>query len=264
MKSLLKIFPLLALLCAPALAQQQQPSDQKARLVDSFGNIQLSDLKARLDNFAIELQNAPDSKGYIVTYPAANKFPGASFRRAYSSLEYMTMTRGLDAARISVVNGGFRDEATYELWVVHIGAELPVKPFDISLMMAGQKTPLLFDSFPVIERGDPEDSAYVDSEGFYPDAVGLYDSFVDVLQHDPGLRGCIIAYAMPRRRGTDREIASRVKLAIAKTHAVDLSRIIGVGGGKRKQKRVELWLVPPGAELPKPTPTVRAVRRKRR
>ena len=149
MKSLLTIFPLLALLCA-ALAQQQQPSDQKARLIDSFGNIPLSDLKARLDNFAIELQNAPAAKGFIVAYPAGNQFPGWTLRRANASLEYLVTTRGIDAARAAVIDGGFRNESTFELWMVAPGADLPVKPFDVSFMMSGQKTPLPFDRFSIV------------------------------------------------------------------------------------------------------------------
>ena len=255
---------LLSVLLLSLLHAASSPRQQAARLLDSFGNIPLSDLKARLDGFAIELQNAPAFRGYIVTYPASNKFPGATLRRASASLNYLVSSRGLDAARISVVNGGFRNEVTYELWLVAPGADLPVKPFDLALTMAGTKTPLLFDSFPIIERGDPEESQYEDSDEFYPDAKGLYDIFADMLRRDPSLRGCIIAYAKPRRRGTDRQIAARAKLALAKSNAVDLSRVVAVGGGLRREKTVELWLVPPGAELPKPTPTVRPSRRKRR
>ena len=259
MKKLLLSILLLSLFNAAA-----PPRQRAARLIDSFGNIQRSDLMARLDIFTIELQNNPDSKGYIVVYPLTIKFPGATLRRALSSLGYMVHTRGLDASHVSVVEGGPRDEVTYELWLVPTGADLPVKPFDLALLMAGTKTPVLFDSFPIIERGDPEERLYEDSDEFNPDAKGLYDIFADMLRRDPSLRGCIIAYAKPRRRGTDRQIAARAKLALAKSSAVDLSRVVAVGGGLRREKTVELWLVPPGAELPKPTPTVRPSRRGRR
>jgi hypothetical protein len=259
MKKLLLSILLLSLFHAAA-----PPRQRAARLFDSFGNIPRSDLMARLDGFAIELQNNPDSKGYIVVYPVTNKFPGATLRRASSSLGYMVHTRGLDASRISVVDGGLRNEVTYELWLVPPGADLPVKPFDPTLMMVGTKTPVLFDSFPIIERGDPEEKLYEDSDEFYPDARGLYDIFADLLRRDPSLRGCIIAYARPRRRGTDRQIAARAKLALARSNAVDLSRVVAVGGGLRKEKMVDLWLVPPGAELPKPTPTIRTRHRRRR
>ena len=34
--------------------------------LDSYGNICWEDEKARLDNFAIELQNSPDKRGLII------------------------------------------------------------------------------------------------------------------------------------------------------------------------------------------------------
>ena len=40
----------------------------KARKFDEYGNIRFNDEKARLDNFAIQLQNEPTSQGYIIGY----------------------------------------------------------------------------------------------------------------------------------------------------------------------------------------------------
>lgn len=265
MKKLILPVLLLTLFCAATVAQQQQTNEQTARIIDSFGEIQISDLKARLDNFAIELQNTPPSKGFIVVYAAKNKFPGWPLRRANLSLDYLVSTRGLDAARLSVFNGGLRDETTFELWAVNAGAELPVKPFDISLLMVGEKTPLLFDRFPIVERGEPNEFESDGSAMFRLDSVGLYEPFIEMLRHDPTLRGSVITYAAPRsKRGADRKLAARVKTAITKAFAIDVSRISSLGGGKREVKMLELWLVPPGAELPKPTPTVHPKRRKRR
>ncbi len=264
MKRLILPTLLMTLFCSAAVSQQQQSNEQPARIIDSFGEIQISDLKARLDYFATELQNTPTSKGYIVTYAAKHKFPGWPIRRANFSLDYLISARGMDAARLSVINGGLRDETTFELWFVNAGAELPVKPFDVSLLMTGEKTPLPFDRFIVIERNEHIKAEY-DDYAPYPDAEGLYDYFADVLRRDPGLRGCIIAYTSRRgSRIADRRIAARAKMAIAKAHAIDVSRLVAFGGGRREYKMVELWLVPPGAELPKPTPTVRPKRRKRR
>src|SRR2546423_15338672 len=101
MRKPLIIFFVLAMLCPPTLSRQQQPSARGPLLIDSFGEIQISDLMARLDNFAIELQNAPTSKGFIVAYAAKNKFVGWPIRRANLSLNYLVETRGIDAARLS-------------------------------------------------------------------------------------------------------------------------------------------------------------------
>jgi len=91
---------LLLLSAAPARARQQT-APPAARLIDSFGEIQLSDLKARLDNFVVELRNDPSARGVVVAYGAKNKFPGWPLRRARISLTYMVSTRGLDASRVS-------------------------------------------------------------------------------------------------------------------------------------------------------------------
>ena len=262
MKRIFATFLLLALSASAAHARQQ-PETPGARLVDSFGEIQWSDWMARLDNFSIELRNNPAATGLIVSYVTADKFPGWPLRRVRHSLDYMVETRGLDASRLTVVNGGPRDETAFELWLVPPGAETPVKPFDASLLMSGSKSALLFDRFAVVERGDDPTSAYGLEP--YPDSQGVYEYFAEVLRRDPGLRGYIVGYTSRRgRRAADRRIASQAKLAIAKSFAIDLSRVVAVGGGRREYKMIDLWLVPPGAALPKPTPDAPRARRKRR
>jgi hypothetical protein len=39
--------------------------------------------------------------------------------------DYLTTQRGIDASRLTVVNGGFREEDSVELWVVPSGAPAP-------------------------------------------------------------------------------------------------------------------------------------------
>ena len=128
--------------------------------------------------------------------------------------------------------------------------------------MSGEKTAQPFDRFTVMEPGDPWES---DEGDPYPDAAPLYAYLAEVLRADPSLRACVIGYA--GRRGSAaaaRRIASRAKLAIAKAYAVDVSRVVALGGGRREYKTIEIWLVPPGAALPRPTPGARPTRRRRR
>jgi hypothetical protein len=252
----------LALCPVAALARQgQQPT--AARLIDSFGDqLLLTDIHARLDNFAVELQNAPGMNGFIVIYGARHKFPGMLGRRAQTYLDYLVNTRGFGAARVSLVNGGLRDETTTEFWLAPHGAELPFKPFDLSTLMSGEKRPLPFDRIGVAKRVGPRDEV---EEEVYPDALGLYNYLAEVLRADPGLSACVIGYTS--RRGAlaaGQRIAASAKMAIVKTQAVDVRRVVALGGGRREYKMVELWLVPPGAPMPVPTPTVRASRRKHR
>ncbi|HJQ34787.1 MAG TPA: hypothetical protein VJ866_21740 [Pyrinomonadaceae bacterium] len=256
-----KLLTVLLLLAAATSNARQQGAKPSARLVDSFGEIQLSYMVARLDSFANELQNDPAARGLVVAYSERNKFPGWPMRRALWSAKYLADSRGLDRARLAVIDGGRGEETKSELWVVPAGAESPVKPYDAALTMAGEKAPLPFDRIGVVERGDPDYSIYGQP---HPDDEYLYAYFSEVLRRDPALRGCVIGYTSKRGpRAAGRRIASRAKLTMAKAHGTDVSRVYAFGGGRREYKTIELWLVPPGAELPKPTPDLRTPRRKR-
>jgi hypothetical protein len=235
------------------LSTQQQPQTG-ARPLDEFSDIQISDWLARADNFAIELQNRPTTKGYIVAYGVPNKFPGWPFRRANQVERYLLITRGVDAARVETVYGGYRDEVLYQLWVVEPGAQLPVPPFDFAAALAREKTPFLFDRFewfPLSGTGSDIEDGY----NGYLNEKGRYEAFVLALRSDPSLRGCVIFYPSRRdRRGADRRLAARVKRDIVTTNAVGAGRIVALAGGHRRPARtVELWVVPPGSPLPKPT-----------
>jgi hypothetical protein len=92
---------------------------------DVYGNIPRNDVKARLDNFANELQNQPGSQGYIIAYGGRRGPVGEAQRRADFAKDYLVNTRGIDAGRLVTVDGGFMEEATTELWIVPAGATPP-------------------------------------------------------------------------------------------------------------------------------------------
>lgn len=252
---------LLTLLCAVASAQAGAPSPA-ARLIDEYGHINTSDMLARLDNFAIELQNAPGHTGYVVAYPQLNKFPAWPLRRAYWSKGYLEMDRRLEPERVVVLNGGFGDEIKYQLWIVPPGAPPPVPPFDLAAALFRERTPLLYDrriNWTPVPHGAEGNYDYFERES------DTHEPFVAALRADPAARGLIIAYARRRdRRGADRRLAAREKLSILKLHAIGADRIVAKGGGLRSERTLDYWIVPPGAALPLPTPTVRPARRARR
>jgi hypothetical protein len=97
----------------------------EARKIDEYGNIKFNDEKARLDNYAIELQNDPTAQGYLVCYGGRTGRTGEAQRRCDRAKNYLVSTRGIDASRIVTVDGGFREELTVELWVVPSGATPP-------------------------------------------------------------------------------------------------------------------------------------------
>jgi len=99
-----------------------KPAPQPARKFDEYGNIRFNDEKARLDNYAIQLQNEPGSTGTIIVYGSC---AGEAQQRGDRAKDYLVNTRGIEAGRITVVDGGCRADLTVQLWVVPQGATAP-------------------------------------------------------------------------------------------------------------------------------------------
>jgi hypothetical protein len=97
----------------------------RARKFDEYGNIAFNDEKARLDNFAIELQGNPDAMGYIIAYGGRRARVNEAQARANRAKDYLVNTRQIDSGRIVTVDGGHREDLTVELWIVPRGADAP-------------------------------------------------------------------------------------------------------------------------------------------
>jgi len=96
--------------------------NQEPLKFDEYGDIKSNDLKARLDNFAIQLQNTPDASGYIFSY---GKCIGQATTRAAQARDYLVNGRGIDSGRLHTIDGGCRSEIKVALWVVPSGATPP-------------------------------------------------------------------------------------------------------------------------------------------
>lgn len=99
------------------------------RRFDEFESQAFDDDKARLDSFVIELQNNPDTQGYIIMYQGTDKTSMRSRRVEVlnkRTLDYLVNTRGIDPRRIWIVEGGKRAKTMYDLWIIPPGAQPPV------------------------------------------------------------------------------------------------------------------------------------------
>jgi hypothetical protein len=100
------------------------------RPFDEFGDIKCEDEMARLDNFAIQLQNEPSSKALIVVY-GGRRFRGRLPKqgevdaRAARLKTYLVERRGIPKDRIMVVNWGYVEEWLVQLWDIPYGATIP-------------------------------------------------------------------------------------------------------------------------------------------
>jgi hypothetical protein len=101
------------------------PPPVTPRRFDEFPSIAFDDDKARLDNLAIELQNNPGATGYIIVYSGRASTPARADQLGARARTYLVQTRGIDANRVVVINGGFRETNAFELWLVPQGATPP-------------------------------------------------------------------------------------------------------------------------------------------
>lgn len=104
--------------CTTAVRTPPRP----ARKFDEYGNIRFNDEKARLDNFAVQLQQDPTATGYVIGYGSCD---AEGQTRANRAKDYLVNTRGIDAGRIMVVDGGCLPELQVQLWIAPQGATPP-------------------------------------------------------------------------------------------------------------------------------------------
>lgn len=93
--------------------------------LDVYGAIPFDDEKARLDNFAIELQNDPTSQGYMLCYGGRRGTAGEARRRCGRARGYLSGVRGIEAERVVIVDGGYMETFMVWLWIVPAGAKPP-------------------------------------------------------------------------------------------------------------------------------------------
>jgi hypothetical protein len=252
----------------------------QARKFDEFGDIQLSDLMARLDNFAIQLQNEPAAKGFILVYRTRRDLPGLNNSLALRSKDYLVNSRGVPRERIVTVDGGEADCMIQELWIVPVGTTPTPRPDAYQRHFPDLDSPRKFD-----EYGFEASDARAPTVAVEQTAAAEYlGTFADQLRREPRAIACIIVYAQynPRPDLVDKGFYEPVRdvrldppfvaarrLALEQkrltaVYGISRNRISLVNGGYRKLRAVELWIVPRGEHLPIPTPNSFPPKRLRR
>jgi hypothetical protein len=111
----------------PASCAVSIPIPNKSRKFDEYYDIARNDEKARLDNYAIQLQSEPGAQGHVIVYPSRKAAGGQAQARAQRITDYLVNSRGIDPSRIVITMGPARESWLFELWVVPEGA-LPPQP----------------------------------------------------------------------------------------------------------------------------------------
>jgi hypothetical protein len=98
---------------------------------DSSGGCKDCEVKARLDNFAIQLQNDPAATAYLIPTTSRRSGPlSEEQEKAITTdadrLKDYLVNRGIDAARCTIVIGFEYKTRTVQLWIVPAGAAAPI------------------------------------------------------------------------------------------------------------------------------------------
>lgn len=230
-----------------------QTENPKAALFDSYGTIGYEDLSARLDSFAIQLQNLPDAIGYVVAYGPEGERSGTGEAMLRVQKNYLTNSRGIDEERLQTIYAGrYKDptEALIQLWVVPGGASPP--------------QPRRYDSKPKTIKGkfsefDGYDDLAVDEVGPLLGSV-TFAALADVLRQQPRDLAYIVAFnSRGAAPGTWRRVAKR-DAADLQERGIETDRIKIIFGGTAKSKQnedeypkhasIQLWVLPVDAPPP--------------
>lgn len=224
-------------LCAVTSVHAQSP----AAKIDQFGNVNAEDAMARLDRFALELQSHPESRGIIVASNTVgnNTLRGTFLRLAYGYRNYLVKSRGVEADRISVVEGERKPASQFELWTL---PRNELSSISEEAIAPEPPAPQLFDSLPV----GPEAQCV----GHLP--IGLYKlddglgTLRDIVRQHSRAKIWIVVHA---RAGDTRAASQRI---------VNRSRQLLIRGGLKAERiltaistprsstcgAVNLWIVP--------------------
>lgn len=237
----------------PASAQEAPTASGSrpaaARLIDEYGPIRHCDLTARLDNFATELQNDPGAKAVLVGYNAKGEREGRAAWYLKVGRYYLVSVRGIDASRVSAVEGGSRDvkEVSTQLWLVPPGAEPPLAAPEEG-RYAAKDFSGKFDTYHTDELIYRE---HIEM-GFSGEEISLSE-FAERLKRQPDSLGyLVIRTSKESPTGTWRRVARREEQIIKKDYGIDAGRLASVYGGKNDgdSAEVALWILPKSAAAP--------------
>jgi hypothetical protein len=85
---------------------------------DEYSKVSPDDERARLDNFAVELQSNQDFKGYVIAYAGKRAKIAEAQTHAQQIKDYLVVKRKVDSDRIVVMDGGYREKPAVELYVL--------------------------------------------------------------------------------------------------------------------------------------------------
>lgn len=109
---------------------------------DSYSDIPFESEKKRLNSFAEQVRRYASTQAYIMVYAGRRARASEAEARAARAKGYLVKERGIEAGRITTIDGGHQEELTVELYLVPPGARPPipaptVEPSEAQIIKAG-------------------------------------------------------------------------------------------------------------------------------
>ena len=218
------LFLLLIVMSSAAFAQTIDLP--KAVKVDEFERATNGYVKMKMDYFYTELNNNPAAQGVVINYGTDREI-----RIRERQLRVSIQWRKFDASRITLVNGGFRENVKSELWMVPPGAENPVP----------SPTAKKYDEFEKIPDGDLRARL----QSFYSSLTNYRNDpklqfFNSSSTDNQDLKGAILIYGSPKSIARQKARISR----FIENYKYDSAKITFKDAGFNKGERTEFWLLP--------------------
>ena len=222
------------ILCVTTTAAQSATATK----FDSYESLPTDDEAARLDAFYEALRQQPELRGYVIGYKEVSTAPGVFLRRLYGDQRYLVEMRGVDPNRVVVIEGGYKQKSTIELWLVPNDAAPPT-PIPAASPIQITTKRYLFDD----ECLECEPAVNLDLHGL-TEGIRFY---AGELQRNPSARAVIVV-----RPGTHlgaRQAlseVSRAKRRLIRDYKIDAGRITVQLAPRRKDNlsTAEMWIVP--------------------
>lgn len=96
----------------------EDASTARYKHFDEYLKRAVMDESARLDTFAVELQNNQGFTGYVLAYAGRRARVGEAQTNANEIKSYLIKKRGIEPNRVVAVDGGHREQSTIQLYLV--------------------------------------------------------------------------------------------------------------------------------------------------
>ena len=242
----------LLLACAfSANTPAQEPSHNRMPIkFDEYGRIGGCDHSARLDNFAVSLQNEPDSTGYILIYGPEGDGWGTRNSLFQIINDYLVNSRGISEKRFKLIHGGRNAnlrELKVELWLAPEGGPAPEpQQYETDIQSFQGK----FAEHAARDAG--WEDLHIDFDGGTgpPVADATLASFADMLQQQKQATAYVVVYNGPDSVPGAWRRAASWEVDTLQKRGVDADQVKIIFGGNAQSAKIQLWIQPRDAPAP--------------